>query len=320
MNIVNHTQKDLDEIKFNFNQTKLPDNIIDYIVDDFINTFSKCKLCPKKNENLNTCECCEDEFCDNCIDTNLFFSKQSFCKNCKKNKVSLKKNVCNLCFYYNKNTIDCKICKQNACPDCCVAKYCCECYLSLDKDQDLLSDEDKEHFQCKFCNHIFDMNEIVHCDYCGEYNTSEDCCNIYYKDADIRLCIDCVNEGVFSCEKCNSNIYLYGTKNKYRPEMTRNYKFYHLEYKKCSFCSERFCYDCKDEVNTCNLCENNIICNKCKNNNNCLCQYELCYNCWNSIINDKVTTCKLCSNNTCEKCIKDDICNNCLYNISDDEM
>lgn len=197
-----YTQKELNEIKFIFHKTVIPNEIVDYIVDEYINKFKHCKLCNNKHENLVRCDCCEEQFCNKCvIDNKTKFRNNIFCRKCNTNLH--KEYICNDCNYYHKRSISCKRCNNTVCVYCNNLDYCFNCFTII-KDDLILTQEQLEnnYFRCDNCNCIERYPNTCECCYNGVL--CDNC--IYYKNINdncYKYCHNCTNLTCEFCINCN---------------------------------------------------------------------------------------------------------------------
>lgn len=290
-NYSNYIQENLLETTSILHKTILPDTIINYILNEFINPLPKCTICCKKDKNHDKCEKCNENYCLNCILKKKFDDTHKLCKTCYpivNNIHDIYKNVCDNCTRYDndeQNYISCEICNKINCKKCNFIRYCYTCFLTL--NQNLINIDDEEDYsRCDICNNIEKIYEMNSCYDCGNYNCYD--CHNYCRTCEVILCNEC-SYNCYHCEKTlcdNCTNYCNNCDNFVCKKC----------YKQCVSCDNGGCTNCKYECNDCN-------------NHFCLeCSYH-CNNCENFICEHCNTDCKNCEISYCKDCILE--CNNC---------
>lgn len=210
-------------------KTILPTEIINYIVNDFIDPRYKCIPCNTKFERYfsNYCEKCRIKCCNNCLLEKRIKNNYKLCKECYPTITdiySLFNYVCCECndgshcgdYWYF-----CKRCNQNVCYRCCYLEdYCKTCYELIKDTIDL-------------------------CDY-DDYSRCERCDGIYHLDDGFRWCTTCeetiCRDCASWCDECRND--------------TCNTCII-----KCCCCKFECCNQCNTRQSKCNC--NRIICDKC---------------------------------------------------------
>lgn len=190
-------QNELDEIKLILQKTILPDEISEYIIEEFINTNEKCKMCHKKNETFKICEKCNNKHCQNCTLTKEFKKKHNVCKKCYPEITDihdLYKNVCECCTYcdnYKENYHSCEMCNKISCHNCYFVRFCWKCYYTLDDSTIDISNEE-DYSRCDECNYITHNYDLYECKMCNKNYC--DSCRKNCDDCEDYLCNDCITE------------------------------------------------------------------------------------------------------------------------------